>query len=419
MKKSKTANRVIFRYVSALGLAAVMAFQLIGCPAPPPKPPPAPPAVAAPAMVRLQPSDYPNFSDDLGFEGLEQSISQSIAYLRKAPVSREFEFGPDRYTAGHLLLSLQHFQSFIRSQPAEGELQNYIRAFYRVYQSVGRDQKGEVLYTGYYEPYLKGCSSMTPDCRYPVYGRPEDLLTIDLGAFAEKYKGEKLIGRVQDGAAVPYHDRRDIDEAGALLGKAKPLAWVSDPVELFFLHIQGSGRVVLENGQVLAIGYDSSNGRPYRSIGQLLIEEGKVSREDMSMQRIRDYLNQNPAEIRRILNHNPSYIFFKLTPDGPLGSLNVKLTPGRSLALDRKLFPPAALAFAMTQKPLIDAAGTITSWMDCRRFMLNQDTGGAITGPGRADFFWGSGPYAELAAGHLKHPGKLYFMVLTPAAAAP
>ena len=301
-------------------------------------------------MVRLQPSDYPNFSDDLGFEGLEQSISQSIAYLRKAPVSREFEFGPDRYTAGHLLLSLQHFQSFIRSQPAEAELQNYIRAFYRVYQSVGRDQKGEVLYTGYYEPYLKGCSSMTPDCRYPVYGRPEDLLTIDLGAFAEKYKGEKLIGRVQDGAAVPYHDRRDIDEAGALLGKAKPLAWVSDPVELFFLHIQGSGRVVLENGQVLAIGYDSSNGRPYRSIGQLLIEEGKISREDMSMQRIRDYLNQNPAEIRRILNHNPSYIFFKLTPDGPLGSLNVKLTPGRSLALDQKAFSAGRANFRHDSK---------------------------------------------------------------------
>jgi membrane-bound lytic murein transglycosylase A len=288
-----------------------------------------------------------------------------------------------------------------------------------VYQSVGRDQKGEVLFTGYYEPYLKGCSSMSPDCRYPVYGRPNDLLTIDLGAFAEKYKGEKLIGRVQDGVVVPYHDRRDIDEAGALYGKAQAIAWVSDPVALFFLHIQGSGRVVLENGQALVIGYDSSNGRPYRSIGQLLIEEGKISREEMSMQRIRDYLNQNPGEIRRILNHNPSYIFFKLTPDGPLGSLNVKLTPGRSLALDKKLFPPAALTFAMTQKPLSDATGKTTSWTDCQRFMLNQDTGGAITGPGRADFFWGSGPYAELAAGHLKHPGKLYFVVLKPDAASP
>jgi membrane-bound lytic murein transglycosylase A len=374
---------------------------------------------AGPALVRVQPADCPDFADDLGFEGLEQSLSQSVAYLGLLPASREFEFGPDRFTAAHLLLSLQRFQSFIRLRPTELELQQHLRAFYRIYQAIGRDQKGEVLYTGYYEPYLKGCSSRTPECRYPVYGRPEDLMIIDLGAFAEKFKGEKIIGRVQNGTVVPFHDRRDIDEANALLGKAKPLAWVDDPVELFFLHIQGSGRIILENGQTLAVGYDSSNGRPYRSIGQLLIEEGKVSREEMSMQRIRYYLNQNQAEIRRILNHNPSYIFFKLTPDGPLGSLNVKLTPGRSLALDRKLFPPAALAFAMTQKPLVDAAGTITSWMDCRRFMLNQDTGGAITGPGRADFFWGGGPYAELAAGHLKHPGKLYFVVLKPEAAAP
>ena len=116
---------------------------------------------------------------------------------------REFEFGPDRFTAAHLLLSLQRFQSFISLRPTESELQKHIQAFYRVYQSIGRDQKGEVLYTGYYEPYLKGCSSMTPECRHPVYGRPEDLLIIDLGAFVEKYKGEKIIGRIQSGTAVP------------------------------------------------------------------------------------------------------------------------------------------------------------------------------------------------------------------------
>jgi len=204
-----------------------------------------------------------------------------------------------------------------------------------------------------------------------------------------------------------------------LYGKAQPLAWVSDPVNLYFLHVQGSGKVVFEDGQTIIVGYDSSNGRPYRSIGQLLIDEGKISLEEMSMQRIRAYLNQNPGEIQRVLDHNPSYIFFKVTPDGPLGSLNVRLTPGRSVALDRKLFPPAALAFVETKKPLSDNQGQVNSWMDCSRFMLNQDTGGAITGPGRADIFWGSGPYAELAAGHLRHPGRLYFLVLRPDAASP
>jgi membrane-bound lytic murein transglycosylase A len=165
---------------------------------------------------------------------------------------------------------------------------------------------------------------------------------------------------------------------------------------------------------VLNLGYDTSNGRPYRSVGQLLIEEGKVSREEMSMQRIRAYLHDNPAEIQRVLSYNPSYIFFKVTPDGPLGSINVTLTPGRSIALDRTLFPPAALSFVETQKPLIDAQQRIASWVESRRFALNQDTGGAIKGPGRADLFCGSGPEAEIAAGHLKHPGKLYFLVLRP-----
>lgn len=403
----------------ARALLAVTALVLFGCPAPL-KPPPLPPdAEAPPPMVRLEPSAFPDFSDDLDFEGLERGISQSILYLQALPPGREFDFGRDRYSAAHLLLSLQRFRDIVRSRPSGADLQKQIRASYRVYRSSGRDPKGEVLFTGYYEPLLQGRRVAAPDYRYPIYGRPEDLLIIDLGAFAEKYKGEKIVGRVQGGGVSPYHDRREIDAAGALYGKAPVLAWVSDPVELFFLHIQGSGRVVFEDGQTLMVGYDAGNGRPYRSIGQLLIEEGRISREEMSMQRIRDYLNRHPGEIPRVLNHNPSYIFFKVTPDGPLGSLNVQLTPGRSLALDRKIFPPSALTFVATQKPLIDGMGRIASWVECRRFMLNQDTGGAITGAGRADFFWGSGPYAEIAAGHLKHPGTLYFLVLGPEAAAP
>jgi membrane-bound lytic murein transglycosylase A len=166
---------------------------------------------------------------------------------------------------------------------------------------------------------------------------------------------------------------------------------------------------------MIIVGYDTSNGAPLPQIGQLLIGEGKISREEMSMQRIRP-TSAKPRESAR-LDHNPSYIF-QSHPGGP-SSLNVRLTPGRSVALDKKLFPPAALTFVETKKPLSDNQGQVNSWMDCRRFMLNQDTGGAITGPGRADIFWGSGPYAELAAGHLRHPGRLYFLVLRPEAASP
>jgi membrane-bound lytic murein transglycosylase A len=375
---------------------------------------PKPPAPTEAPLVRLSPSAYPNFSDDLDVESLEHAIAQSAGYLETIPPSREFAFGRDRYTAAHVLRSLRRFQAFIRVRPSPADLQKYIRAFYRVYQSVGRNPNREVLFTGYYEPLLKGRRSISPECRYPIFARPDDLLTIDLRSFSEKYGGDKLIGRVQERTVVPYHERREIEVGGALYGKARPLAWVSDPIDIFFLHVQGSGKILLEDGQVLNLGYDTSNGRPYRSVGQLLIEEGKVSREEMSMQRIRAYLNDNPAEIQRVLSYNPSYIFFKVTPDGPLGSINVTLTPGRSIALDRTLFPPAALSFVETQKPLIDAQQRIASWVESRRFALNQDTGGAIKGPGRADLFCGSGPEAEIAAGHLKHPGKLYFLVLRP-----
>jgi membrane-bound lytic murein transglycosylase A len=419
MKLLPSACGLPLKQPGGVALVALMALLVFGCPAPP-KPPPAAPAVeAAASLVRIDPAAYPNFTDDLNFESFEPAIGQSIAYLQKIPAGREFEFGRDRYTAGHLLRSLQRFQAFIRLRPAPPDLQEFIRAFYRVYRSVGRDQKGEVLFTGYYEPQLHGRRSISPDYQYPIFARPDDLLTIDLGAFSEKYQGAKLVGRIHERTVVPYYDRREIDENGALYGKAQALAWVRDPVDIFFMQIQGSGKVILEDGQTLNLGYDTSNGRPYRSVGQLLIDEGKISREEMSMQRIRDYLNQNPAEIQRVLSHNPSYIFFKVTPEGALGSLNVKLTAGRSIALDRKIFPPAALTFVETQKPLSDGLGQVRSWMDCRRFMLNQDTGGAITGPGRADIFWGSGPYAEIAAGHLKHPGRLYFLVLKPDAASP
>lgn len=402
------------RRPTGLVLAVLIAFLLAGCPAPP-KPPPGPSAVeAAPSLVRIDPSDYPNFADDLEFESLEQAIAQSIGYLQSIPASREFAFGRDRYTSDHILLSLRRFQALLRGRPSASDLQKYIHAFYRVYQSVGRDLQREVLFTGYYEPLLIGRRSVSPEYRHPIYARPDDLLTIDLRAFSEKYAGEKLIGRIEANSVVPYYDRRDIAEGGALYGKAPVLAWVNDPIDIFFLQVQGSGKVLLEDGRVLTLGYDTSNGRPYRSVGQLLIEEGRVSREEMSMQRIRAYLNENPNEIPRVLSYNPSYIFFKITPDGPLGSLNAKLTPGRSIALDRTAFPPAALCFVETQKPLIDGQGRITSWTALRRFTLNQDTGGAIKGPGRADLFWGSGPHAETAAGHLKHPGKLYFLVLRP-----
>ncbi|MGD2185032.1 MAG: MltA domain-containing protein [Desulfobacterales bacterium] len=404
MKKIK--NSLYPNWVALL--AAMLAVLIAGCPVPIKKPP------EELALVRKSAFSYPNFSDDLAFDGLEHSILKSIAYLQKVPADRGYQFGQDRIDAAHLMKSLQNFLDFIRTQPSGRELKQFIRSNYHVYQSIGRDQKGEVLFTGYYEPHLSGRLFPDEEFQFPIYTLPKDIIKVDLSAFAEKYKGETIVGRFTGETIVPYHDRREIEEEAVLAGKAEPLVWLKDPVDAFFLQIQGSGKVFLDTGEVINVHYHGTNGRPYRSIGALLIEEQKISKEEMSMQKIRAYLHDHPEEMASVLNHNPSYVFFKLEPEGPLGYINVLLTPGRSIALDRRIFPPAALAFIQTKKPVVDSAGQIDSWTDFGRFVLNQDTGGAIRGPGRADLFWGNGPYAEIAAGHLAHTGKLYFLLLKP-----
>ncbi len=367
------------------------------------------------AIEEIHAWSYPDFSDDMDYGGLQRGISQSLSYLKKIPVDRQFVFGPDRYRIDHMIASLQQFLDFIQTRPPARELNAYIRANYRVYRSVGRNADNEVLFTGYYEPHLRGSLVRHDDYQYPVFARPRDLVSIDLALFSEQYNGKKIIGRCAGRTVVPYDERAQItSDESTFQNRAEVLAWVKDPVDDFFMQIQGSGKIYLDNGQVINVHYDTTNGQPYRSIGKLLIDEEKISREQMSMQQIRRYLQEHPEERQRILNHNPSYVFFKIEPDGPLGNINVPLTAGRSLALDRRLFPPAALAFIETEKPLVDGSDRIAGWTACNRFVLNQDTGGAIKGPGRADLFWGSGPYAEIAAGYLKNPGKLYFLVLKP-----
>lgn len=409
MRKSTSA---IKNHEGALRVLLFVAIALFfqGCP--PPRQPlsPGPPTVS---MEEVQPGERPVFSDDMAYDGLSHAIDRSLSYLSRVPADKMFTFGQDQYTAAHIASSLSHFRAFIETRPSPTAMNAYISDNYKIYQSVGGTLPHKVLFTGYYEPHLQGSLTKTDRFQYPVYARPKDLATIDLSLFADEYKGKTLVGRFTGERVVPYFDR-DAIEKGALGGSGVPLVWVDDPVDLFFLQIQGSGRVYLESGGAINVHYHVANGRPYRSIGALLIEQGKIPRAEMSMQRIRAYLEAHPEEIGAIFSYNPSYVFFKIEPDGPLGCLDVKLTPGRSLAVDRRIFPMATLAFIQTQKPEVDGNGTIAAWTECARFVLNQDTGGAIRGPGRGDLFWGSGVYAELAAGHMQHPGRLYFLVLKP-----
>ena len=366
------------------------------------------------AMVPISPAAYPYFTDDMAYDGLRDSIRQTIEYLQKLPQNRQFAFGQDPYTAPHLIRSFERFLDFIETKPSEKEMRSFIKAHYRVYRSVGKGRNNEVLFTGYYEPFLSGSTEKTEAYPFPILTLPEDLVTIDLSSFSPKYNGETITGRITGRTVVPYYDRKEIVDDRVLDGQTEVLCWLKDPVDLFFLQIQGSGRVFLEDGRILHVHYHGANGHPYRSIGRLLIDEGKIEREEMSMQRIRSYLSEHPDELDDILNYNPSYVFFKTELDGPIGFLEVKLTPGRSIALDRRIFPLPALAFIRAQKPLIDGEGNIYQWVDFARFAVSQDTGGAIRGPARSDLFWGNGTYAEIAAGHMQHRGQLYLLVLKP-----
>ena len=370
------------------------------------------PVTAPQAVVKIRPHQFPDFSDDMSYESLETAIDQSLDYLKRLDASTPFRFGPDTFTASHLAKSMKTFRRLTKQAPSADKLRKAIETSFWVYRSVGSDGRGKVLFTGYYQPTLHGSLHPSPDYPYPVYRRPDDWVSVSLGLFNPKYAGERIIGRSVNQTVIPYFSREDIDSNSRLRQKGCELLWVSDRVDLFFLHVQGSGRVLLEDGTVLHVNYDCSNGRPYRSIGRLLINEGSISAEEMSMQQIRAYMRNHPEEIERVFNHNERYVFFRLVDQGPMGAIEVPLTPGRSVATDLRLFPKAALAFIQTKIPLVGEDGTIQSWETFGRFVLNQDTGEAIRGPGRADLFWGSGPYAETSAGHMKHQGTLYFLLL-------
>ncbi len=365
------------------------------------------------AMQKVSSSNYPEFLDDMLCYGLENGILQSILYLKRVSSSKQFRFGEDSFNAAHMIKSMEHFLNFIQTCPSKKDLNKFIKSNYLVYKSIG-GSNGDVLFTGYYEPVLQGSLEQSNEYRFPIYARPCDLTTVDLSLFIPALNNKKIIGRYTGHTVVPYFERNDIEYNAALKGKAKKIAWIKDPVDLFFLQIQGSGKIYFDNKNIINVHYDITNGRPYRSIGKLLIEEGIIERSEMSMQKIRAYLKENPEKVRTILTFNPSYVFFKIEEDGPLGCIGVKLTPGRSIALDRKIFPLSVLGFIETKKPLINVDGKIHNWITFSRFVLNHDTGGAICGPGRADLFWGNGTYAETAAGHMQHNGKLYFLVLKP-----
>jgi membrane-bound lytic murein transglycosylase A len=377
---------------------------LVGCPSKPSEQ-----AEQTATLVRVSDDQVPSFFDDLDLNSLQIAIKQSLKFYERIPADRTFNLGHLQIRAEVLKSTLLIFLSLIDSGRLDPE--SVCQAFDIYCFQQGKSQT-ELLLTGYYEPILNG--KLEPDevyC-YPLYSVPPDLLIVDLAAFdPDLYAGKKLTARLEGTRVVPYYNREQIDGRGKLRGKGCELLWLANPLDAFFLQIQGSGMIQLPQGKVARVGYAASNGRPYRSIGRLLVDKGAMNREEVTLQSIRAYLEDHPEIQEEVLWHNESYVFFRWVDDGPLGSMNVPLTAGRSIATDPQYFPRGGIAFLQSEQPRFDLHGRVTGWEPLHRFVLNQDVGGAIKGVKRADLFCGSGEPAEQVAGRLKHPGKLYFLI--------
>lgn len=270
------------------------------------------------------------------------------------------------------------------------------------------------LFTGYYEPLLDGALDQSDAYPVPLYQRPPELVTVDLGVFRADLKGRRIAGEVKGGRLVPFPSRASIDQ-GALADRELELLWASDPVDVFFLQIQGSGRVRLPNGRILRIGYDGPNGHPYTSLGRLMVERKILHPDRVSSPAIARWLKENPVAARELMQENASYIFFRLLEgEGPIGAEGIALTPRRSLAVDRRHLPLGAPVWLQTRHP--NPVPGESEPIDFHRLMVAQDVGGAITGGVRGDVFWGFGRQAEIIAGHMAHRGR-YFLLLPNALA--
>lgn len=377
--------------------ALLLAASLAGCATP--EPPPAIPG--GPDRMVLQPVSFDRLAgwpqDDIA--RVLPALLKSCSRITRLPVDRSIGFEGVGGTAADW-----YSPCAAARRVAEGD-HDGARALFETWFTpwqVTNDGRADGLFTGYFEPEIRGSRQRKGAYVYPIHGKPSDLVVTKSGP------DEQAIGRMENGRLVPYHTRDEI-ERGALGGKAPVLAWTDDPVDLAIMHIQGSGRVRLNDGTVIRLGVAGSNGHKFVGIGKVLKDEGKLG-ADTTMPAIRAWLKANPEEGRILLARNPRYIFYSPNPttDGPMGTEGVALTPERSLAVDPRFVPLGAPVWLDS----VDPAGK-----PLRRMMVAQDTGAAIKGPVRGDVFWGAGETAFQIAGKMKSPGRL--VVFLPRARSP
>ncbi len=358
------------------------------------------------------PRTLPRFVDDGDTASLQTALRHQERYVKALGKEEVADIGGTSYSGARLGASLQAFGEILEQNLSSAQLDERIRKEFTIYQAGGRatGSPAEMLVTGYYEPVLEGRLLADPPFVYPIYAPPRDLLVLEQAGGS----GGKKIGRLDDdGNFQPYWTRAEIETSDKLAGDE--LVYLQDPFEAFLLHVQGSGRIRLADGTERAIQYRQNNGHNYSSIGKLLVDEKKISLEQADTSAIKKYLIDNPEELWRVLHHNRRYIFFGWADvETPRGSIGLPLTPGRSIAVDKKVLPMGAVGYLISRKPEVEEDGRISGWIPLHRFVVPQDSGAAIQGSGRVDLFWGKGSYAEIAAGAMKERGYLYFLVKKP-----
>lgn len=383
---------------------------------------PAPPAVSTegvktPPLRLLSESELPEFADVFASQkGLVKAAKRTLAYLENYKGPKYFRLGGRDYGVGALTDSILVLLEILKAEPTPGELNARIRENFDVYQSVGTDGAGRVVFSAYYQPTLPASLKKSPTYPYPLYKRPPDMVETELGDFSKKDNGETLIGRVDKRKRfVPYFTRADIDIRKVLAGKGLEIAWLKNKFDALDLHIQGSGILRFPSGRELLARYAATNARPYNSVGLLLVKANILGKEEITHDKVREYLHSHPEAEDWLLAQNPRYTFFSLVPlpdDGePFGTTEQSLVPARSIAVDPAVIPLGALAYFAAVSPQADKEGRLLGQFPSSRLALCMDTGGAIKGPGRVDIYAGHGKQAETTARNQWNEGKLYILV--------
>lgn len=393
-------------------LVLVLSFALAACGTGPEEPPRFAPDDAPLVLRAADVSALPGWNDDDVAQVLP-ALQKSCARIAKAAPDKAF--GVDA-RFGTMADWQAPCQALAQTPPVD--MRAFMMQWFNVYAAVAATDRGDHengLFTGYYEASLNGSRTRHGPYQTPLRVRPADLVMVDLGQFRDSLKGQRIAGRVVDGNLKPFETRGQIEAQTPALqdDDATVLAWVDNPVDAFFLQIQGSGRVQMDDGSVLQVGYAAQNGHPYTAIGRELIKRGAMTKDEVSMQSIRAWLEAHPDQADDLMNVNASYVYFQLIEgEGPLGGENIALTAGRSLAIDRSKIPYGVPLWLDAGGPgsdvVSDAATTIPP---IRRLMMAQDTGGAIRGAVRGDVYFGYGDAAEHNAGLMKSDGRYWFFI--------